>query len=56
MTNSDCLITGNDEHGLEPMPTESSGLLPPEKVPIYRDFAILLINIIVICYLHLLNI
>ena len=41
MANSDYLIAGNDEHGLEPMPTDSSELLPPEKVSIYRYFAIL---------------
>ena len=32
MANSDYLIAGNDEHGLEPLPTDSSELLPPEKV------------------------
>ena len=29
MANSDYLIAGNGEHGLESMPTESSELLPP---------------------------
>ena len=29
MANSDYLIAGNDEHGLEPMPTDNSELLPP---------------------------
>ena len=31
------LIAGNDEHGLEPMPTDNSELLSPKKVPIYLD-------------------
>ena len=37
MANSDYLIAGNDEHELEPLPTDNNELLPPKKVPIYLD-------------------
>ena len=40
MANSDYLIAGNDEHGLEPLPTGNVQLLPPEKVPIYLVFVV----------------
>ena len=31
MANSDYLIAGNDEHGLEPLPTVGHSYSPPEK-------------------------
>ena len=34
MANSDYLIVGNDEHGLEPMPT-GGGMLNPRKKSLF---------------------